>query len=174
MPRFFPLALLLAISCCVFADPSEAFARKGGIIFFNTGDKVFEIAEAEPGSPAKMLADDMVVGYHCQHFGIFWLPIWTWDGDFCVYSEEQEAYDNFSPDEISAMTGVPVDKIKKPFLYSFPLGLIILLVIGVLVLLMSILGRKKAAPAAPAPPYPGMPGGQGFPPAGPPQGFPRT
>jgi hypothetical protein len=112
-------------------------------MIFNTGDKVFEIADAEPGSPAKQVASDVVVGYRCQHFGLFWLPLWTWDGDFCIYSEDKNAAEVMPPEQIALITGVPVEKIKKPFLYTFPLGLIIILCIVALVVVAKVVGRGK-------------------------------
>lgn len=179
MPRFLPVTIAALAAMCIANCASKAQARKGPMII-NHGDKVFEIAEAEEGSMAKLTFSDAVVGYHCQHFGVLWLPLWTWDGEFCVYSEEGESYKPLPPEEIAAVTGVPVEKIKKPFFYTFPLGLVILGVVVGLVIVAKVVGRGKNQTATAAtqftgtmPPGTAPPGtappGTG-PPIGPPQG----
>jgi hypothetical protein len=68
MKRGFFTVLLLA----VLLLPSVSFA-KGVPLFFQTGDELFEIAEA----PA--FEDGYSLGYACERFAVFGADIWTWN-----------------------------------------------------------------------------------------------
>lgn len=174
MKRIVPAACLLLTLLCVFNSPQVAQARRGGPMIINTGDKFFEIVEAADGSPAKLIADDAVVAYHCQNFGVLWLPLWTWDGEFCVYSEAEEKYQPLEADQLALMAGVSEDQIKKPFFYTFPLGLVILGAIVGIVIVVKVVGRGKnqtataasqfSGPQPPGTAPPGAPPAAGPPP----------
>ena len=55
-------------------------AHAKGFLLFNTGDELFEVKEF----PAKIVAQleeakDYKIGYKCNHFGIFWADVYTWN-----------------------------------------------------------------------------------------------
>jgi hypothetical protein len=59
--------------------PTPAQAAKAPVIF-NIGDELFEVADF----PQNMVAEypelkEYKVSYLCQHFGLFWTDVWTWD-----------------------------------------------------------------------------------------------
>ncbi len=111
--------------------PSEAHARRRGIpILFQTGDYVFHLADVPDDAPCRSapgIPSDVVVGYKCERFAVLWMELWTWSGEFCLYSEEANmVWTDFTTDELAMLASVPAEKIKKPFLYSVPLGWIVL------------------------------------------------
>lgn len=134
--RSIPATLSLVVLCFVTLT-SEAQARRRTLILITTGEKVMEIADIPADSPAKKTFADAKIGYRCEHFGLFWLAIWTWDGEFCIYSDEENSLVVDSASAIAEITGVPVSKIKKPLFYSFPP----LLVIGAAFLTLAVLAK---------------------------------
>lgn len=152
-------ALTLAVITLGLLAPSTAHARRG-LAIISTGDKMFDIADATAESPARQQWSDAVVAYHCQHFGLFWVPLWTWDGQFVVYSDSIETYQDGTVEELAEITGVPADKFEKPFLYSFPLGLLIIALLVVAAVLYGVFARDDddedgAEPQPGAPPAAG-------------------
>lgn len=138
--RTLTAALTLGALTLTLLAPATAQAKRG-IALISTGDKMFDIAEATPDSAARQEWPDAVVAYHAQHFGLFWLPIWTWDGKPVIYSDDAETYMDGTLEEIAGATGVPVDQISKPFLYSFPLGLLIIVLLVVVAILYGVFAR---------------------------------
>ena len=91
-----PLVVLILL-----ALTSEVQARRRIPLFITFGEKVSEIADIPDDSPVKKDFPDAKIGYRCQHAGLFWVAIWTWDGEFCIYSDEEKALDVFTPSMIS-------------------------------------------------------------------------
>lgn len=49
-------------------------------LFFNTGDELFEVAPYPEEIIQKYPeAKNSKAGYKCDHFGIFWADVWTWN-----------------------------------------------------------------------------------------------
>jgi len=128
------LSRLFIAALIVLAVTPPAHARRHGLVLISHGETMKELAEVPADAPVKQQYADAKVGYRFNGFGVFWLNIWTWGGEFCVYSDEQSGYIPGTPEEIATMAGVPVDKIKKPLTYSFPPGLLVLVgIIGAIV-----------------------------------------
>jgi len=110
----------------LLACPDQAEARRGIPVIVNWGDHFF----AEQPLPAELkpaARDATHLGYHCQHFGIFWLTLWTWDGCWCVYNDN--TYYEL-PDEVAAAAlGLSGTNPGKPFFYRFPFGLFLITVV---------------------------------------------
>ena len=111
----------------LLALPDRAQAR-GIPIIYNTGDTSF----AERPLPATLRGltrDATHMGYHCQHFGLFWITLWTWDGQWAIYNDKV-VYK--LPDEVAAVAlGIAGKDPGKPFFYRFPLGLLLITVVTV-------------------------------------------
>ena len=133
--------LLLLIAAVVWTLPSRALARGHGFIIITFGDQMTEICSVAKDSVAGQEFEDAKIGYRYSQFGVLSVPIWTWDGEFCVYSEQEKSYTPGTAGELAAITGVPVEEITKPFFYSFPLGLNIIILIVVLAIVTRL--RKK-------------------------------
>jgi hypothetical protein len=86
------------------------------------------------------------VGFHYRYFGVFWLDLWTWDGNWCLYQGDR--YWTLEKGQAALLLGKPESDLSKPFLYTFPLGLLILVPLMVLGAAASIFDRAKPNPAA--------------------------
>ena len=55
--------------------------------------------------------------------------LWTWDGKYCLYHGDNVW--ELTPEDAAGLLGVKVDDLGKPLLYRIPLGILILLGLGV-------------------------------------------
>jgi hypothetical protein len=78
------------------------------------GPRVFEGKEVPATS----------VGYKYSSFGVFWIDLWTWGGTYCLY--EGKRCWKLEPADAARYLGKQESDLSPPFLYTFPLGLLIL------------------------------------------------
>ena len=119
------LPMLLAIA---FLLPGSAEAR--GVVVFNHGEDIVdigEVAEEHKESVRTEIGGDAKIGYIHNAFGVFWLNIWTWDGRYCLYLNDQ--YWEFEPEQAATLPGQPDRALRNPLLYTFPPGLLVLIAI---------------------------------------------
>ena len=158
-----------AALACVFLAPSEAGAK---IMLITTGDTVTVLGKVQvqlppkpetppagkpkgksgKGQPAESpdMGLDMAgleVVYHWSYGGLFWIDFWTWGGEYCVMIGDKQAV--VIPPELAAKLLGRTDPPSRPFLYKFPLGLLILGGIAVLAVIGKVVGGRaeKAADA---------------------------
>jgi hypothetical protein len=121
--------LALAAAALFFLSPGRASAK--GIILITHGDTINHVADIKNPLLLEVMHKDgwthPAIGYKYSYFGIFWLDLWTWGGEYCIY--EDKKYMPLTP-ELAEAAGVSEKELKKPFLYRFPLGLVILLTLG--------------------------------------------
>lgn len=130
-----PLLAFLAVFSASFFSASEAHARRG-IILITSGDTIahvenipeqnVELAMEATGHPVR-------VGYHYSSVGVFWLDVWTYDGEFCLY------YGNsrwaLEEETAQVLLGKSLSELDKPLLYRFPPFLVIVgVLLGALVI----------------------------------------
>ncbi len=113
----------------VFAAQSPAKA----IVLITHGDEISHVADVPSGTKEivrEQVGKNADVGFKYSHFGVFWLEIWTWSGEFCLYSgDEHWPLDN---QQAAAILGVSEGDVARPWRYNFPPGLIAVIVIGAL------------------------------------------
>ncbi len=109
------LGLLIVLS---LANPAEA----RGIIIINTGDDILELRPLQPDDARD--TGFTKLGYHYQRFGVFWLDVWRWGGEFCVYNGT--SYAPLDAEELEMLGGA-----ELPWGYHFPPGLLVVLSLGV-------------------------------------------
>lgn len=128
------LALLLAWA---LLRPSEATAK--GIVLITYGDTMTKVGELPPTERQAMrqAGRDVAVGFRYDYFGLFWLDLWTWGGEFCLYDDKN--YDPIPPAEVARLLKINESELSKPFLYKVPLGLVIVLVVVALVVAVKLL-----------------------------------
>jgi hypothetical protein len=115
---------------------------------------------SSPDFPAEFA--DFKVGYKYSYAGVFWLDIWTWDGEFCVYKGgglmDDTSYVSIDKATAAELMGKTEDQIGIPFVYRFPLLLLILggvAVVGAFVFVVTLVKGKTPEPTTnPAPPPP--------------------
>ena len=174
--------LLLFIFAAVVIGAGEAQAKRVPKLY-TFGPANSEIGpikkEALKALPAEMrtqleaLRVD-TVGFHYQHFGLFWLDIWSWGGRWTVYNKMNEMYLEATPSEAAEFLGIRESELKKPLSYHLPWGLVIIIGLALLKFLPRFLARRKQAAAVPqyqqsaAPPLSQGPPASGPPPIPPP------
>ncbi len=133
-------ATLSLVMLILLTVTSKAQARRGALLI-TTGEKVIEIADIPDDSPVKKQLSDAKIGYRCEHIGVYWMALWTWDGEYCIYSDGQKTLIVGKPAEIAEATGVPENAIAKPLSYTFPP----LLVIIAMLLILGLCGKIAEA-----------------------------
>jgi hypothetical protein len=132
-------ALLIAVVVVVgLGGPAEA-RRGGGAVLINTGDDILHLRDL-PSADTAAFADDpsteavvfSKLGYRYERFGVFFMDIWRWDGEFVLYSGD--TYAPIDGEMLDLVGGASV-----PWRYRLPEGLLILLAIGYL----ALIGRRK-------------------------------
>src|SRR5437879_1028643 len=129
-PLFASLALLAFLGL-----PSGAEAK---IILITHGDTVKHLGDVRTDPQVKLPADK--VGFKYSHFGIFWLDLWTWGGEYCLYAEKEYWP---IPEELAAALLQPSGATPgKPFFYRVPPGLAIVVFLVALGLIAKVRARR--------------------------------
>ena len=119
------LPMLLTIA---FLLTGNAEAR--GLVIINHGEDIVdigEVAEEHKESVRTEIGGDAKIGYIHNAFGVFWLNIWTWDGRYCLYLNDQ--YWELEPEQAATLLGQPDRALRNPLFYTFPPGLLVLIAI---------------------------------------------
>ncbi len=131
-----PLVLVAFLVGLSFA-PREAEAKVPFLITY--GDSISQLGPLPADKKEileKVTEPGAAVGYKYSYFGLFFLDLWTWGGEYCLFREK--SFWSLKPEQAAELLGVPADKLPKPFFYRFP-SLLSLLVLGIIG--MIILGR---------------------------------
>ena len=89
------------------------------------------------GEVSRELGSDVAIGFFYKRAHLFWLSVWTWDGQHVLYNGD--AYWVPPPDAWKKLLGADgAANLPTPIYYRFPLGLD---VAGVLLLLSLVLSR---------------------------------
>jgi hypothetical protein len=96
-------------------------------VFFGYGEKVVEVSrlsvEAKQQLPPEM--SGAAVGFMYHRFHVFWCDLWTWDGRFVLF--KGDTYWKLTDSEFAELLGKgEFELLSKPWLYRFPLGLVLL------------------------------------------------
>ncbi len=151
MPRYLSRVLPLFALLFVCLAGTKAHAGKG-FMLITSGDEIRKVgdltAEVQKEADAE-LGPGVSVGYMYQQFGLFFLEVWTWEGKYVLFRDDE--YWDPPQEEIANMAGVSaVDDLGKPWQYRFPPGLIaiVLLVVGGVVFKLVTRGKDDEGEAA--------------------------
>ena len=135
--------VLVVCALALVLHPSHAEAK--GFMLVTYGDSVFHVARVpEDQKPfiRQVFKQDAQVGYHYDYFGVFWLDFWTWGGQWCLYNGNR--YWTLTPQQAAIVLKTKPEDLRKPYLYTFPLGLSI---VGVLFGGLVLIGRFSRSDA---------------------------
>lgn len=142
---FWRTGVAAALAYLVLA-PSQADAK---ILLITSGDTFTHFGKVQipsngsgisPKTAMVMRMPGVEVGYKWSYGGLFWIDFWTWGGEYCLYRGNE--YESITPEEAALLLGQSSAP-GRPFLYKFPLGLLIIAGIVVLGVIGSLLGKKK-------------------------------
>ena len=145
--------LLLVCSLMIFGAGEAQAKRRGGFKLYTFGPANSEIGPIKPGTIENLdeqarlnceaLRADMV-GFNYQHFGLFWLDIWSWSGKFTVYNKLQDAPLVVTDAQAAALLGISQKELSKPLSYHIPWGLVIIVgLISLKVVPRLIMARRR-------------------------------
>jgi len=120
---------VLVVAVLLAARPAHA----RGIVIINTGNDVAHIRDL-PADVAKE-SGFTAIGYRYDLFGVFWLDLWRWGGEFVAYNEH--SYAPLSSEDLASLGGA-----SMPWNYRAPPGLMIILA---LVELGLVTGARRRA-----------------------------
>lgn len=127
-----PLLLSVVTVGLLVASSQTAEARRGaGLVLITHGETVKKVCDLPAVVRTAMrgeTGEELAVGYKYSQFGVFWMSLWTWGGEYCLF-HDNNVYEG-TEDQISTLLGSPVVKEGKPWQYRFPPGL---LAVGTLV-----------------------------------------
>jgi hypothetical protein len=136
----FVAPLLAAAALCL--GPSAAQAK---FVLITHGDTIAHQGEV----PAQFRTPDLpstAIGFKYSYFGVFWLDLWTWGGTYCLYKDK--TYWELEPKAAALLLGKSESELQRPFLYTFPLGLLILVPLVVLGGAIQLFHKPPPNPAA--------------------------
>lgn len=142
-----PLLPLLLALLTLFAGAGTAHARRGFLIITH-GDAISDLGRVKPefqemveqeGGPALDR-----VGFKYGYFGFFWLDLWNWDGEYCVYTGK--TFHPVSKAVAAQMLGQSESTLSTPLNYRFPAGLFTLLGLGLIKMLPGLMSGKNRVP----------------------------
>lgn len=117
-PRFCA-PIVASLVLLAFANVSQARGLGRGRLLF-TVSKLQDVP-SDKQQFVYELGESPAIGYMYSSFYSLFLDLWTWGGQYVVYSDE--AYMELTP-ELAAELGVSLDDLGKPILYRFPSGLL--------------------------------------------------
>jgi len=123
------VAAALATMCC----SSTAHARRG-LMLITTGNTVKHVGDVLPDMKESVRegtgqAEDLKVGYLHDRFGLFWVDIWTWNGQYVLYNSSDDVWE-LDDEQAASVMGVTGSQLKKPFFYTVPPGLVAICILG--------------------------------------------
>lgn len=140
--------LLLFACALILFGAGQAHARRG-FKLITTGTSISELGPVKPEfrddvkAPNGPVLDK--VGFKYDFFGLFWLDLWNWDGEYCIFHGDD--YSPLSKHDAAQLMGVDESKLGKPINYRFPYGLDILIGLTLLKFLPRFIAKRKAARA---------------------------
>ncbi len=143
------LPLLALGITSLLSSPAEA--RRGGLLLITTGNTIKHVAEVSDQMKPVVrsvtgTSTNYHVGYLHERFGVYWIDLWTWDGEYVLYDDSEEDLWSLDEEETAAIMGTTPEELSKPIFYTFPPGLLALGAIGAVCLgMQSFAGKSKAA-----------------------------
>lgn len=131
---------VFSLGAMLGACPSRAAAAP---ILITHGDTISDMGTVPPElRAAKMPATR--VGFKYSYFGVFWIDLWTWNGQWGLY--EGRRFWAVPAATVAQFLGKNESELSPPFLYTFPLGLVLLVGFGVFVIGARLLHRPPPNP----------------------------
>src|SRR5947207_2138217 len=102
--RFCHYAIAILIACAILSL-SQGSARGGVVVTW--GDTIRHVGDVAAEQRPNVGAGK--VGHKSSYFGVFWIDLWTWGGEFCVY--EGDRYQPISRAEAARLIGKPESEV---------------------------------------------------------------
>jgi hypothetical protein len=123
--------------------PTQVEAGRG-IVVITQGEDIKEIgavADEYVAEVREVTGTVPTVGFIHEGFGLFWLNVWTWDGRYCLYADDQ--YWEIEPAQAATLLGIPESQLSSPFFYRVPPGLLVLIAIAILIGIAKVFSLRR-------------------------------
>lgn len=120
------LIMLLGVADDARKLSPERVSKSGIPIIYGHGDTITELGTVPPKAEESLpgIPKNVSIGYKYSRFHIYYADLWTWNGSHVLYSGNK--YWNLDDSAWTRLLGAtPEKKFGRPFLYRFPLGLIL-------------------------------------------------
>jgi hypothetical protein len=169
-----PLFVIVLFAAVLFGT-GEAHARRG-FKLITTGSTVDEIGtvklEMAQAIKAETKYDLTRIGFQYSYFGLFWLDLWNWGGEYVIYDGNKDGVGEvITKEQAAKFMGVDESKVGKPFNYRFPY-LLDIVVVGALLKIVPRIIAKKRQSAGRVPEFKQGEAPRWMPPSSPPAGSP--
>lgn len=125
----------------------SAGCGRGGFVIIGAGETLDHLASFDAETRARVQAElgfaEPAVGLKYEYFSLFFLNVWTWEGDVVLYDEGEDTYIEVTPGQLRDYTGRSSADFGRPFFYRFPVGQL-LLIAGLLAFLVTMWRRMRA------------------------------
>ena len=116
------------------SPPRYAPAVRGGLLIFGAGETISHLADADiSGDPELEHAlgfEDPGIGFKYEYFSVFFCDVWTGEGEVVLYDQATDRYQEVSEEALVELTGRSGESFGEPFLYTVPLGWVLLAAIA--------------------------------------------
>jgi hypothetical protein len=128
----------------------DAMPASAKIVLITRGETIAHVADIPSPMKEKVREElrkdtgkdvEPAIGFRYSYFGVFWIDFWTWGGKHCLYQDK--TYFDAPPDFLAALINKSESDLSVPFLYRFPLGLLIAGGILVLVVIGGIASKAS-------------------------------
>ncbi len=136
------LAWTAATFCAAFlALPS---VTEAGVVLITNGEVVRKVADVPPEHAPFIQAQTgqpgVAVGQKYNQFGVFWLELWTWDGEPVLFKDD--TFWEVPPALLADMLSVEESEIPQSWRYRYPPGLLVVGGVLLLVVLATVFGKS--------------------------------
>ena len=139
-----PRRLLVSLFALVTFGAMSTSSRAGIPIIYGVGDTIAYVADLPADHPARQEIGAVALGYKYWRFHIYWGDLWTSGGEFGLYNGDAYWSLGTDPKLVAEETGVPIEQIRRPFFYLFPLGWVILAGLVVVCTVYGIIAGRNA------------------------------
>lgn len=147
MRKIILIAVLSIAGICFFAGK----AQSKGVVIYGWGDEKLHTVIDLPNDETtydEELKGHINVGYFYKQLWVFWIPMWNWDGQYCILKEgDNDTYYPLSEEELEDLKkAYNLDLPSNPIPFWDKIGgklIVIAVVVALLVLDASGMPKKK-------------------------------
>lgn len=147
MGRSLSVILLLGVLFGLASAP--AHARSGLVILH--GEDVFDVGMLpgeHRGYARETVGERARIGYRYKYCGFLWVNLWTWGGEWCVYSGDK--FESISDERAAGLLKSPQGLLRPPLRYLLPGGPVLACFMAMILAMVAVWWAHRAPADDPA------------------------
>jgi hypothetical protein len=120
------VVLTVLASGMLLLGPFVHPAAAGVPLVIDWGTSIYKVGEVAPpyqDALARQTKKHLAIGYKYSYVGVFWIDLWTWGGEYCLF--EGKTFYRVPEAEIEKMRAAGT-ALQRPWLYRFPPGILLI------------------------------------------------